>query len=278
MTATGQAEATVAGRVGATVAGPAEATMPRRAEATTAGPADATVDRNDATNPRRGRFLVVEGGEGAGKTTQVRLLAAFLRERGLQVVETREPGGTQVGEGIRRLLLEQRADVRPADVRRADMSPACELLLILAARAAFVREVVEPALAAGTWVVSDRFEMSTFAYQGCGRGVPMSRIEPMNRFATDGLKPDLCLVLDLSPEEGMARHARAGKAPDRFESSGTDFLRRVAEGYAELSRTMEGAVRVPAMGGVEEVARRIRREVEERLPEVADLLLERSQQ
>lgn len=249
---TGQAEAIMAGRVGATVA----------------GPADATMGRDDATNPCRGRFLVVEGGEGAGKTTQARLLAEFLCERGLRVVETREPGGTQVGEGIRRLLLE----------RRADMSPACELLLILAARAAFVRDVVEPALAAGTWVVSDRFEMSTFAYQGFGREVPKSQIEPMNRFATDGLKPDLCLVLDLSPEEGMARHARAGKAPDRFESSGTDFLRRVAEGYAELSRTMEGAVRVSATGGVEEVARRIRREVEERLPEVADLLLEHSQQ
>ena len=233
-----------------------------------AGRAGATVGRDEATNPRRGRFLVVEGGEGAGKTTQARLLAAFLRERGLQVVETREPGGTQVGEGIRKLLLE----------RRADVSPACELLLILAARAAFVRDVVEPALAAGEWVVSDRYEMSTFAYQGCGRGVPKQRIEPMNRFATDGLTPDLCLVLDLSPKEGMARHARAGKAPDRFESSGRDFLRRVANGYAELSQTMKGAVRIPAAGGVEEVERRIRREVEKRLPEVADLLLEHSQQ
>lgn len=222
----------------------------------------------DAPDPGCGRFLVVEGGEGAGKTTQARLLAAFLRSRGLRVVETREPGGTQVGEGIREILLE----------RRADVSPACELLLILAARAAFVRDVVKPALAEGAWVVSDRFEMSTFAYQGWGRGVPSSRIKAINRFATDGLAPDLCLVLDLPPEEGMARHAKAGKAPDRFESGGPGFLRRVAEGYAELSRTTEGAVRVPAGGGVEEVARRIRREVEERLPEVAGLLRAGAQQ
>ena len=239
-----------------------------RGGTTGTGRGGAGVSRDGPTGAGRGRFLVVEGGEGAGKTTQARRLAAFLREGGLRVVETREPGGTQVGEGVREILLRKRTDV----------SPACELLLILAARAAFVREVVEPALASGTWVVSDRFEMSTFAYQGYGRGIPGPRIEAMNRFATDGLAPDLCLVLDLSPQEGIARHAKAGKAPDRFESGGSEFLRRVAEGYAELSRTNKRAVRVPAGGGVDEVARRVRCEVEARFPEVAGLLQGKSQQ
>lgn len=216
----------------------------------------------------RGRFLVVEGGEGAGKSTQVRLLAAFLRERGVSVVETREPGGTPLGERIRATVLESGATV----------PPATELLLILAARSTFVRQRVEPALAAGSWVVSDRFEMSTFAYQGYGRGLPLAQVKEMNRFATGGAKPDLCLVLDLSPEEGMARHARAGKSPDRFESGGSAFLQRVAHGYSELARTTDEAVRVPAGGGVEEVARRIRREVESRFPETAGLLRGQSQQ
>ena len=216
----------------------------------------------------RGRFLVVEGGEGAGKSTQVKRLAAFLRARGLRVEATREPGGTHVGEQIRAVLLE----------RSADVPPVSELLLILAARAAFVRDAVEPALASGSWVVSDRFEMSTFAYQGYGRGFPLEQLQEMNGFATGGLKPDLCLVLDLSADEGLVRQARAGKSPDRFESGGSAFLRRVSHGYSELARTMEEAVRIPAAGGVEEVARRIRREVERRFPEVAGLIRGQSQQ
>lgn len=216
----------------------------------------------------RGRFLVVEGGEGAGKSTQARRLAAFLREVGLPVVETREPGGTPLGERIRAALLASSASVPPAS----------ELLLILAARAAFVADVVKPALAKGSWVVSDRFEMSTFAYQGYGRGLPQAQIEEMNRFATGGVRPDLCLVLDLPPEDGMARQAKAGKRPDRFESGGAAFLQRVARGYLELARTTAEAVLVPARGGVEDVARRIRREVESRFPEAAGLLQGQSQQ
>lgn len=200
----------------------------------------------------RGRFVVVEGGEGVGKSTQVRGLRAFLEERGLPVVVTREPGGTAVGEGIRELVLHGRRGSLPAET---------ELLLILAARAACVREVIGPALAAGKWVLADRFELSSFAYQGYGRGISLSRVARLNQFATGGLVPDLCVVLDLSVEEGMARQARAGKSRDRFESEGRDFLARVRRGYVELAGSRAGTVLVSASGRPDDVGERIRRVV-----------------
>lgn len=204
----------------------------------------------------RARFIVIEGGEGAGKSTQVRRMAEFVRRRGLPVLETREPGGTEVGEEIRGVLLGGASSV----------PPSTELLLILAARAAFVRSVVRPALESGTWVISDRFEMSTFAYQGYGRSVPLDSIRELNRFATGGLKPDLCLVLGLSAEEGQRRQAKAGKRPDRIESGGSALLRRVAKGYAELAtaRELQPAVLIPAAGTKDEVARRLGNELRRR--------------
>lgn len=203
----------------------------------------------------RGRFIVVEGGEGTGKTTQTARLRAFLQQSGLDVVGTREPGGTRVGERIRQVVLHDR------DV---PVPPETELLLILAARSAFVREVVEPALARGTWVVSDRFDLSTYAYQGYGREIGPRTIEPLNRHATAGLAPDLYIVLDLPVEEGMARQRLQGKGGDRLESAGTDFHRRVRQGYLELARRTDTAVLVPASGTPDEVAARIRREVASR--------------
>ena len=209
----------------------------------------------------RGRFIVVEGGEGVGKSTQVRRLRAFLEGRGLPVVVTREPGGTAVGEDIRKLLLHGGRD---------SVAPETELLLILAARAAFVREVVEPALAAGKWVLSDRFDLSSLAYQGYGRGIPLNRIARLNEFATGGLAPDLCIVLDLPVEEGMARQARAGKSRDRFESEGRAFLGRVRHGYVELAGSRAGAVLVPARGSPGDVEERICREVAVAFPETSE--------
>ena len=206
----------------------------------------------------RGRFIVVEGFEGAGKSTQAERLAAFLSSKGLPVVATREPGGTAIGEGIRELLL-HRGDAR--------IEPVTELLLILAARSAFVTEVVEPALADGQWVVSDRFDLSTFAYQGFGRRIERDRIAELNRCATGGLVPDLYLVLDIAVEEGRARQAREGKARDRFESEGPGFLRRVRRGYVELAESTEGAVLVPSGGKVDEVEDMVRRQVGLRFPE-----------
>ena len=169
----------------------------------------------------RGRFIVVEGAEGTGKTTQAGRLRAFLNAAGLEVVGTREPGGTRVGERIRRIVLHGNDLAVP---------PPTELLLILAARSAFVRRVVEPALAGGSWVVSERFDMSTFAYQGYGREIGVERIGPLNAYATAGLVPDLYIVLDLPVEEGMARQRRQGKGGTTASNRRTPISRPGAAG------------------------------------------------
>ena len=203
----------------------------------------------------------MEGPEGVGKTTQVRRLAKRLKGVGLPVLTTREPGGTRVGEAIRSVLLDRRLGA---------IVPETELLLILAARAAFVREVVAPALAAGTWVVSDRFDLSSLAYQGYGRGIDLARVRRLNRDATGGLAADLHLVLDMPARSGAERQRRAGKSPDRFESGGSDFLQRVRRGYVELARSMDRVVLVSGEGSRDEVEARIGRELDARFPELAD--------
>ena len=194
---------------------------------------------------------MIEGGEGAGKSTQAGILGTLLRSRGLPVVETREPGGTPVGERIRDVLLDGCAPSDPG------LPASTELLLVLAARAAFVRQVVKPALDSGRWVVSDRFDLSTFAYQGYGRGIPLDELVRLNRYATGGLRPDLYVVLNLPVEEGLARHAKSGKPKDRFESGGADFLKRVSEGYVDLAESDERAVAVPAGDTVDRVAEQV---------------------
>lgn len=209
----------------------------------------------------RGRFLVLEGGEGVGKSTQAARLAAWLRGRGLDVVEAREPGGTGVGERIRDLLLH---------ARDSKIGASAELLLVLAARAAFVRELARPALERGQWVVSDRFAMSTFAYQGFGRGIARGDIEMLNRWAADALEPDLCVVLDLAVEEGLARKASGGAPRDRIESEGAEFLRRVRRGYVEMAESDDHAVLVSAAGSPDEVERRVRRVVRARLAQAGE--------
>jgi dTMP kinase len=183
----------------------------------------------------RGIFIALEGPEGAGKSTQVRLLAHWLRSRGQDPEVTREPGGTAVGEEVRRVLLE--AEVIP---------PMSELLLILAARAALLDAVIRPALGAGRVVVTDRFHLSTLAYQAYGRGLPMEDVAAMNRVATGGLEPDVTILLDLEAEAGAARHAAAGRGADRIERAGSAFHRRVAEAYRLLAVTDERVERVDA--------------------------------
>ena len=201
----------------------------------------------------RGRFITFEGGEGCGKSTQVRRLCEALERAGVEVVLTREPGGTILSEQIRRLIKDQ------------DDDPPCdrsELLLFLAARAQLVRNVIRPALAAGKWVVSDRFSDSTKAYQGYGRGLPLDVIAAVNDFACEGLRPDLTLLLDVTPETARARMRRredaTHPAADRIEKAGDDFHARLRRGFAELARAEPERVKVvDANGTVEEVWERV---------------------
>jgi dTMP kinase len=172
----------------------------------------------------RGRLIVLEGGDGVGKTTQLPLLADALRARGVVVQTIREPGQTQIGTRVRELLLDPSSQI----------SPAAEALLFLAARAQVVAEVVRPALARGEWVVADRFFVSTYAYQIAGHGLDDARVRDANALATGGLMPDLTLLLTLSPEASAARRLTRGAA-DRLERYGPAFDGRVAAAYAESS-------------------------------------------
>ena len=190
-----------------------------------------------------GRFIVLEGGEGVGKSTQAAALA-----RHLGAVLTREPGGTAVGEALRNLLL---SSSRPAPVARA------ETLLMLAARAQHVAEVIEPALAGGRDVVCDRYSGSTLAYQGYGRGLDLGELVDLDRWASGGRTPDLVILLDMPVE--LARRRRAGTAPDRIENEGDAFLERVQAGFRELAAASPGRWKVvDACGEVAEVAAAVR--------------------
>jgi dTMP kinase len=204
----------------------------------------------------RGLFIAIEGPEGAGKTTQVARLADWLRSQGHDPVVTREPGGTATGEEVRRVLLE--AEEVPA------MS---ELLLMLAARAALVEAVVRPALEAGRMVVSDRFHLSTLAYQGYGRELPLAEVRAMNRFATGGLEPDVTIVLDVDQAAGAARRASRQGGEDRIERAGDAFHRRVAEAYRLLAGESEGVERVDASASVDAVHEAVVGLLVRRLPE-----------
>lgn len=179
---------------------------------------------------RRGLFITFEGGEGCGKSTQVARLKDALTREGKDVVLTREPGGTWVGEKIRYLLKDQ-DDEEPC--------ARAELLLFLAARAQLVTRVIRPALARGAWVVSDRFSDSTLAYQGYGRGLDVETLRLMNGFACEGLKPDRTFLLDVDPSvaaQRLAARQAALQAPaDRIERAGADFHERLRKGYAALA-------------------------------------------
>ena len=204
-----------------------------------------------------GRFIVLEGGDGVGKTTQAALLSSWFTAVGLPHVSTREPGGTPVGEAIRELVL-GRSDL--------DMPSESELLLILAARAAFVRDVVRPALAEGKLVLADRFSLSTLAYQGFGRGLDLDRVREGIRIATGGLEPDLCIVLDLPVDESQRRQDRDGGEADRIEREGEGFRGAVRDGYLALAESEPGVEVVSARGLPEEVHARIRDRLVARFP------------
>jgi len=179
-----------------------------------------------------GRFITFEGGEGCGKSTQVRRLRAALEATGIEVVATREPGGTPLAETVRSMLKDETADT-PCD--------RAELLLFLAARAQLVRNVIRPALERGAWVVSDRFGDSTLAYQGYGRGLPLDFVKAADRFACGDLAPDMTLLLDVPPEISAERMRRRESethvSADRIERAGDEFHRRIRRGYAEIAAT-----------------------------------------
>ena len=196
-----------------------------------------------------GRFITFEGGEGCGKSTQIRLLAGRLRAAGREVLLTREPGGTGLAEKIRALVREESDD--PPNSR-------AETLLFLASRAQLVESVIRPALVSGTWVLCDRFADSTFAYQGYGRRLDLDELKRINSFATGGLAPDRTILLNVSPEVSAkrmrAREAATNTGADRMEKAGDDFHSRLRRGFLELAAAEpERFSVIQADGGVEEV-------------------------
>ena len=170
-----------------------------------------------------GRFITVEGTEGVGKSTNIDFLCRLLKERNIEVVLTREPGGTPLAEELRELLLTPREE---------KVSQDTELLLMFAARAQHLENVIRPALARGAWVISDRFTDATFAYQGGGRGVSYTHIESLEKIVQHGLRPDLTLLLDLPVDVGLKR-ASARSEPDRFEREKLAFFERVRDAYLQ---------------------------------------------
>ena len=181
-----------------------------------------------------GKLITLEGGEGAGKSTVLEAVRAQLVEGGCDVVVTREPGGTPAGEAIRRVLLD--AELRGLTVET-------ELLLMFASRAQLVRDVVQPALAAGRWVLSDRFTDASFAYQGGGRGQPLERIADLERWAAAGVTPDLTLLLDLPVADGL-RRANGRSAADRIEMENVEFFERVRAQYRSRAAAQPQRFRV----------------------------------
>ncbi len=181
-----------------------------------------------------GCFITIEGVEGVGKTTNIQFIAEFLRSRQLQLLLTREPGGTPIAEQIRDLLLTKSDE---------PLNDDAELLLVFAARAQHLAQVIKPALARGEWVVCDRFTDATYAYQGGGRGFSMPHIAQLEQWVQQDLRPDITLLLDLPVEVGLAR-AKQRSDPDRFESERTEFFERVRDTYLERARQFPDQYRI----------------------------------
>ena len=207
----------------------------------------------------RGRFITLEGGEGAGKSTSLAYITEYLVAQGVDLVCTREPGGTPLAEGLRQLLLETRAEA---------VSPTAELLMLFAARSQHLQEVIQPALARGQWVLCDRFTDATFAYQGGGRGMPAATIEQLQQLVQGDFRPDLTLLLDLPVEVGMQRARERGEL-DRFESERQDFFSRVRRAYLAQAESCPRRYRVfDASRSLASVQGAIRAELERFLSEL----------
>ncbi len=181
-----------------------------------------------------GKFITIEGIEGAGKSTCMSVAAAEIEKRGIPLMKTREPGGTELGEALRELLLGH---------RHHGMADDAELLLMFAARAEHLQRKILPSLQHGQWVLCDRFTDATYAYQGSGRGLDDRRIAALENWVQGDLRPDLTIVMDLPVELGMQR-AGSRSAPDRFESEAYDFFEKVRQGYLDIATAQPQRVRV----------------------------------
>jgi dTMP kinase len=211
---------------------------------------------------RHGAFVVFEGGDGAGKSTQIRLLRSVVERAGRDAVVTREPGGTPIGEGVREVLLSRSSDA---------MSDRAEALLYAAARAQHVDEVIRPALEKGAVVLCDRYVDSSIVYQGQGRRLGQRAVADLNAWATGGLRPDLVVLLDVDPDEGLRRASEHGSAPDRLEAAGADFHRAVASAYRRLAEAdPEHYLVLDASRPVEQVHREVREAVLGLLDDLAE--------
>ncbi|MBL4647361.1 MAG: dTMP kinase [Gammaproteobacteria bacterium] len=177
-------------------------------------------------NNYRGKFISVEGIEGVGKSTYMPVIADYLQQQQIKVVVTREPGGTVFADKIRALLLDNHQEVIHADT---------ELLLMFAARAQHIAEVIKPALMAGQWVVSDRFSDASYAYQGAGRGINKQRIQALEHWVQGSLRPDMTLLFDAPIDVALQRMQQRGKL-DRIESEGKDFFQRIRDAYLAMSQ------------------------------------------
>ncbi|MCG6860638.1 MAG: dTMP kinase [Chromatiaceae bacterium] len=207
----------------------------------------------------KGKFITLEGIEGAGKTTQLAVVQSCLEEQGVDVLTTREPGGSPIGERIRALLLDPDLKGIAADT---------ELLLMFAARAEHLEKKIQPALENGIWVLCDRFTDATYAYQGGGRGIELERIALLEEYVQDSMRPDLTLLFDLPVATGIARAGRRS-APDRFESEAVCFFEDVRTGYLAIAQSNPERVRVIEAGvPVEQVSDQVRRQVTAFLKEI----------
>ena len=186
----------------------------------------------------RGRFITLEGMDGAGKSTHIPTIVAALEARGLEVVSTREPGGTKLGEGLRELLLHQA------------MHPETETLLMFAARREHIAQVIQPALARGAYVLSDRFTDASFAYQCGGRGVDVNKVKMLEQWVQNDLQPDLTLLFDVPVEVSIQRLAGA-RSPDKFERESSDFFGRIRAAY--LARAQESPQRFRIIDGNQDI-------------------------
>lgn len=192
----------------------------------------------------QGRFIVVEGLEGAGKSTAIKTIKDYLRGLVPELILTREPGGTRVSEAIRQIIKEK--------IEGETLDPRGELLLLYAARVQLVEEVIRPALKRGAWVLADRFELSSFAYQGWGRGLDTKMISQLSDFCLQSLKPDLIFYLDIKPELGLLRVKNRGEL-DRIEEETLAFFTQIRQGYHQMIQSMQNVVSIDAGQAIETV-------------------------